>query len=308
MKTSVLEAIGNTPLVQLRRVVPHGAGRVFIKLEYYNPTGSYKDRMALSVIEGAERRGVLKPGVRVVEYTGGSTGSSLALVCSVKGYSFTPVSSDAFSREKLETMRAFGAEPIVIPSEGGAITPDLWVRMKAEVVRQAAQPDTFWADQFNNEDVHEGYAGVAREVLAELGSGITAFCAAVGTAGMLVGVSRTFKSAGCRGRMIALEPASSPLLTTGKGGAHHVEGIGAGFWPPHLKREDYDEARAIDETAARAMARRLAKEEGIFAGTSTGVNVLAAVALAQELGPEATVATVACDSGLKYLAGDLYTG
>jgi cysteine synthase A len=306
MSNSILEAIGNTPVVQLRRVVPPGGARIFIKLEYYNPTGSYKDRMARSVIEGAERRGVLKPGMRVVEYTGGSTGGSLAMVCAVKGYRFTPVSSDAFSREKLDTMRAFGAEPIVLPSEGGAITPDLWVRMQTEITRLAAEPGTFWADQFNNDDVHEGYAEIARELLAQLGSRITAFCCAVGTAGMIVGVSRTFKAAQCSARMIALEPAGSPLLTTGKGGAHRVEGTGAGFWPPHLKAGDYDEARAIDESAGRAMARKLAREEGIFAGTSTGLNVVGAVQLAEELGPEATVVTVAVDSGLKYLAGDLY--
>jgi len=307
LSLSLLDAIGNTPLVQLRRVAPQGAARVFIKLEYYNPTGSYKDRMARSVIECAERRGALKPGMRVVEYTGGSTGSSLAMVCAVKGYRFTPVSSDAFAREKLETMRAMGAEPIVIPSENGTITPDLWVRMKAEITRQAAEPATFYADQFNNDDVLEGYAGIAREVLDQLGPGIAAFCGAVGTAGMIVGVSRTFKAAGCKARIVALEPAGSPLLTTGKGGAHRVEGTAAGFWPPHLKAGDYDEARAIDEGEARAMARRLAKEEGIFAGTSTGLNVVAAVQIAQALGPEATVVTVACDSGLKYLTGDLYT-
>jgi cysteine synthase A len=304
---TLLEAIGKTPLVRLQRVAPPDAASIFIKLEYYNPTGSYKDRMALSIIDGAERRGVLKPGVRVVEYTGGSTGSSLAMVCAVKGYRFTPVSSDAFSREKLDTMRAMGAEPIVVPSVNGAITPDLWVRMKEEIARQAAQPDTFWSDQFNNDDVLEGYAGIAREVLDELGTGIAAFCGAVGTAGMIVGVSRTFKAAGCRARIVALEPAGSPLITTGKAGAHRVEGTGAGFWPPHLKREDYDEARAIDEEEGRAMARRLAMEEGIFAGTSTGLNVVAAIQLAKELGPDATVVTVAVDSGLKYLAGDLYS-
>jgi len=146
---TLLEAIGRTPLVRLSRVAPPGGARIFVKLEYYNPTDSYIDRMALSTIEGAERHSVLKPGMRVVEYTGGSTGSSLAMVCAVKGYRFTPVSSDAFSREKLDTMRAMGAEPIVVPSVNGAITPDLWVRMKEEIARQAAQPSTFWTDQFN---------------------------------------------------------------------------------------------------------------------------------------------------------------
>src|SRR5580658_7518894 len=182
----MLHAIGNTPLVQLRRVVTPGAARVFIKLEYYNPTGSYKDRMARSVIEGAERRGTLKPGMTVVEYTGGSTGCSLAMVCAVKGYRFTPVSSDAFAREKLETMRAMGADLILVHSEDGRITPELMAQLKVELAKEAAKPGTFWADQFNNDDVLEGYAGIAREVLGQLGSGITAFCGAVGTAGMIV--------------------------------------------------------------------------------------------------------------------------
>lgn len=295
---SVLGAIGNTPLVQLQRVVPAGAARVWVKLEYFNPTGSYKDRMALSVIEGAERRGTLRPGMRVVEYTGGSTGSSLAMVCAVKGYRFTPVSSDAFSREKLETMRAFGGDLILVPSEGGKITNDLFTRLKAAIAREAAEPGTFWADQFHNDDVMAGYSAMGDELLRQLDSGITAFCGAVGTGGMLVGVSRAFHAAGCTIRVVALEPAESPTISTGTGGAHHVEGVGVGFLPPHLRREDYDEIRTVPEAAARAMVRRLAKEEGILAGTSTGLNVAAAVQLAVELGPQATVVTVAVDSGL----------
>jgi len=305
---SVLEAIGHTPLVQLRRVAPSDGARVFIKLEYYNPTGSYKDRMALAIVEGAERRGVLKAGMRVVEYTGGSTGSSLAMVCAVKGYSFTPVSSDAFAREKLETMRALGASLILVPSDKGQITPELFTRMKAELAREAAQPGVFWADQFNNHDAIAGYVALGDELLGQLGSGITAFCGAVGTAGMLVGVSHALRAAKCKTRIVVLEPAASPALTTGKGGAHRVEGVGVGFWPPHLRPGDYDEIRTVEEGDARGMARRLAREEGILAGTSTGLNVAAAVQLAAELGPDATVVTVAVDSGLKYLAGDLYSG
>jgi cysteine synthase A len=304
----VLDAIGNTPLVQLRAVVPPNAARVFVKLEYYNPTGSYKDRMALSIIEGAERRGALRPGMRVVEYTGGSTGSSLALVCAVKGYRFTPISSDAFAREKLETMRALGANLILVPSDGGQITPDLFARMKAELAREAAQPGVFWADQFHNPDAIPGSMAIGRELLLQLDSPLTVFCAAVGTAGMLVGVSHVLKAAQCTARIVALEPAESPTLTTGTGGPHHVEGIGVGFLPPHLQPGDYDEVRTVEEAAARTMARRLAREEGILAGTSTGLNVAAAVRLAVELGAQATVVTVACDSGLKYLAGDLYSG
>jgi cysteine synthase A len=306
--TSVLEAIGNTPLVQLRSVVPSGAARVFIKLEYYNPTGSYKDRMALSVIAGAERRGALRPGMRVVEYTGGSTGSSLALVCAVKGYRFTPISSDAFSREKLDTMRAFGGDLMMVPSDGGKITPALFARFREAVARETANPDVFWADQFHNRDVVEGYEPMGREILAQMDAPIHAFCAAVGSGGMLLGVSRALKAGKSGARIVALEPAESPLLSAGHAGAHRVEGVGVGFRPPHMQPGDYDEVRTVEEAAARAMARRLAREEGIFAGTSSGMNVHAAVELARELGPEAAVVTVAVDSGLKYLTGDLYAG
>jgi cysteine synthase A len=302
---SVLTTIGRTPVVRLGRVVPAGAAEVLVKLEYFSPTGSYKDRMALAMIEGAERRGVLRPGMRVVEYTGGSTGSSLAMVCAMKGYAFHPLSSDAFAQEKLNTMRAFGADLEVLESDGGRVTPALFDRFKARIAVLREEPDTFWTDQFHNDDALAGYRQIGDELLQQVGP-VDAFCGAVGTAGMLVGVSRALKEAGCRARVVALEPSGSPLLTTGRGGAHRVEGTAPGFVPPHLTRADYDEARAIDEDEARALARRLAREEGIFAGTSTGVNVLAALQLAVELGPGRRVATVACDTGLKYLNGDLY--
>ncbi len=306
MARTVLDAIGNTPVVQLRRVVPAGAADVFVKLEYYNPTGSYKDRMALAMIEEAEKRGTLRPGMTVIEYTGGSTGSSIAMVCAVKGYTFRPLSSDAFAREKLQTMRAFGADLTLLPSEGGKITLDLFNRFKAEIARRAAEPNTFYTDQMNNEDSIVGYQPIGEEILRQVGPEIAAFCGAVGTAGMLSGVSAAFRAAGCGARLVALEPASSPVLTKGQPGSHRVEGIGVGFWPPHLREGGYDEIRAIDEGEARVMARRLAKEEGILAGTSSALNVAAAVALAQELGSGKTVVTVACDTGLKYLGGDLF--
>ncbi len=302
---SVLSAIGRTPLLRLRRIVPPNAADVIVKLEYFNPTGSYKDRMALAMIEGAERRGTLRPGMRVVEYTGGSTGSSLAMVCAIKGYPFHPLSSDAFAQEKLDTMRAFGADLELIPSEGGKVTPALFDRFKARIAQLNAEPNTFWTDQFNNADALDGYAGIGRELLQQAGS-IDAFVGAVGSAGMLMGVSGALKAGGCRARIVALEPSTSPFLTTGKGGSHRVEGTAAGFWPPHLVKGMYDEARAIDEGAGRAMARRAAREEGMFAGTSTGLNLAAAIDIAKELGPGKVVATVAVDSGLKYLAGDLY--
>jgi cysteine synthase A len=303
---SVLNAIGQTPVVQLTRLVPEGAADVFVKLEYFNPTGSYKDRMALAMIEGAEARGALRPGMRVIEFTGGSTGSSLALVCAVKGYAFAPLSSDAFAREKIRTMEAFGATVEMIASDGGKVTPALFDRFKARIAELKQEPDTFWTDQFHNADALDGYRRIGVELREQLGA-IDVFCGATGTAGMLVGVSRALKADGGRTRIVALEPSGSPVLTTGRGGAHRVEGTAPGFVPPHLRREDYDEARAIDEDDAREMARRLAREEGIFAGTSSGLNVVAALQIARELGPGHRVATVAVDTGLKYLAGDLYS-
>jgi cysteine synthase A len=303
---SVLKVIGRTPVVRLTRLPAPGSADVFVKLEYFNPTGSYKDRMALAMIEGAEARGALRPGMRVVEYTGGSTGSSLAMVCAVKGYDFTPLSSDAFAREKIQTMEAFGAEVEIVPSDGGKVTPALFDRFRARIAVLKDEPGTFWTDQFHNADALNGYREIGRELLEQLGP-IDAFCGAVGTAGMLVGVSRALKAGGSRARIVALEPAGSPVLTTGRGGAHRVEGTAPGFVPPHLTSDDYDEARAIDEDEARLLVRRLAREEGIFAGTSTGVNVLAALHLARELGPGRRVATVAVDTGLKYLAGDLFS-
>ena len=302
---SVLKTIGRTPVVKLSRLAPAGAADIFVKLEYFNPTGSYKDRMALAMIEGAEARGALRPGMRVIEYTGGSTGSSLAMVCAVKGYAFSPLSSDAFAREKIQTMEAFGAGVEIVPSDGGKVTPALFDRFKARVAVLNQDPDTYWTDQFHNTDALDGYREIGVELLEQIGS-IDAFCAAVGTAGLLVGVSRALKAGGSRARIVALEPTGSPMLTAGRGGPHRVEGTAAGFVPPHLTPADYDEARAIDEVEAREMARRLAREEGIFAGTSSGLNVMAALQLARELGPGHTVATVAVDSGLKYLAGDLF--
>lgn len=291
--------------MRLQRLVEPGSAEVVVKLEYFNPTGSYKDRMALAMIEGAERRGTLKPGMRVVEYTGGSTGSSLAMVCAMKGYAFHPLSSDAFSEEKLNTMRAFGAELELISSDGGKVTPALFDRFKARIAELQKEPNTFWTDQFNNVDALDGYAEIGRELAEQVG-GVDVFAGAVGSAGMLMGVARAFKAAGCNARIVALEPATSPLLTRGAGGPHRVEGTAPGFWPPHLTRDGYDEARAIDEEEGRTIARRAAREEGIFAGTSSGLNIAAALQLARELGPGKTVATVAVDTGLKYLSGDLY--
>jgi cysteine synthase A len=304
--SSPLEAIGNTPLIQLRRVVPENSARVLVKWEGSNPTGSYKDRMALAIIEAAERRGDVNPDTTVVEFTAGSTGSSLAFVCAVKGYRFRVVSSDAFAPEKLATMAAFGAEVELVPGHGQGISAELMGRMRERVQAMVAAGGVFWADQFNNADAHDGYAKIGHELLEQVDGQIDAFCGGVGTAGMLMGVSRAFREAGCEARVIALEPATSPFLTQGISGRHTVEGIAPGFRPPHLNDDLYDEARAIDEPLAREMTRRLAREEGIFTGASGGLNVAAAIDLARELGPNHTVVTIACDTGLKYLSSDLF--
>lgn len=262
--------------------------------------------MALSMIEEAEARGDLKPGMTVVEYTGGSTGSALAFVCAVKGYPFKVVSSNAFAREKLQTMRAFGADLHIVHSPSGQITPDLIPQMIAKARELGAEPGVYATDQLSNRDALVGYAGIGRELLAQVDGPIDVFCGAVGVGGMLLGVAQALREGGSAARIVALEPAGSPLLSTGRAGSHHVEGTGIGIVPPLLTPGSFDEIRAINEDVARETSRRLAREEGIFAGTSSGMNVAAALMLARELGPGKTVATVAVDTGLKYLAGDLY--
>lgn len=297
---------GRTPLVQLRHVVPERAADVFVKLEWFSPTGSYKDRMALAMIEEAERRGDLRAGMTVVEYTGGSTGSSLAYVCAAKGYRFRVVSSDAYSQEKLRTMQAFGAELTVVPSEDGKVTPELVGRMIDQAARYAQEPDTYWTDQLNNPDSLVGYRQIGAELLAQLDRPIDVFCAVVGTAGLAMGVSSALDGGGSDAKVVIFEPASTAVISGGEPGPHSVEGTGIGFVPPLLDTDLYDEVRAVEESDGRTMARRLAAEEGLLAGTSTGVNVAGAIRLAEELGQGHTVVTVAIDTGLKYLAGDLY--
>ncbi len=303
LSTPILDTIGNTPIVRLNRVVPDNCAEVYVKLEAYNPTGCYKDRMAKSMIEEAERRGDLKPGMTVVEATGGSTGSSLALVCAVKGYQFMVMSSDAFAVEKLRTMTAFGASLDITHSPSGKITPELIPTMMSRATEATKKGNYYYTHQFDNADALVGYETIGHELVRQFPDGIDAFCGSFGTAGMAMGVARVLKSQMPAARIVVLEPASAALITKGLRGSHGVEGIGVGFIPPHLDQSLYDEARAIEEDAARAMCRRLAKEEGLLVGTSTGLNVTAAIQLAQELGPGKKVVTIATDTGLKYLTG-----
>jgi len=302
----LLEAIGNTPLVRLSRLPSPNSAEVWLKLEGGNPTGSYKDRMALAMVDAAESRGELAAGISLLECTGGSTGSSVAFVAAVKGYPFTVISSDAYAREKLDSMRAFGAEVLVEPSVGGVVTPDLWPRMMERARRLLESGDYLYLNQFHNEDAPTGYAQMGEEIVEQLEGQIDAVCGAVGTAGMITGVGAVVRQACPNARIVALEPDSSPVLSGGEPGAHGIDGTGAGFVPPLFDHQLVSEVMALPEDDARTMSRRLAREEGVFAGTSTGLNVLAALKLAEEVGIGGRVVTVACDTGFKYLDGPLY--
>lgn len=303
---NILQTIGNTPLVKLSKIVPEHCADIYVKLEYFNPTGSYKDRMALAIIEEAEARGDINHERIIVEFTGGSTGTSLAFVCAVKNYHFIAVSSDAFAKEKLKTMQLFGADLHIIPSDDGKITPSLFVKMEEKVRQIINDTGAYWTRQFFNEDALQGYKNLGKEIIDSLGDKIDVFCGGVGTAGMLTGVSKQLKAENNEIKIVALEPASAAFISTGVKGSHRVEGIAPGIVPPLLIKENYDEVKAIDEENARITAKRLAAEEGIFTGTSSGLNVFAAIEIGKELGPGKTVVTVAVDSGMKYLAGDLF--
>ena len=302
----ILEAIGNTSIVRLQRVVPAGCARILVKLEWENPTGSVKDRMAQAVISRAEVSGRLRPGGTVVEYTGGSTGASLALVCAAKGYRIRIVSSDAFSQEKRDHMTALGAELTLVPSEGGLTTRKLILDM-IEVARTLSrEPNTCWTDQLHNHDSIEGYYPLGEEIWSQTAGKVDGFVHCVGTAASSRGVATVLKRYESRVRIAAVEPAESPVLSGGQAGPHRIEGVGIGAIPPLWEPGLVDEVLQVGSAEAKAMARRLAREEALFAGTSSGANVVAAIRLGERLGPDATVVTLMADSGLKYLSTDVY--
>lgn len=306
-EANILNSIGNTPLIKLCHVVPDGCARILVKLESHNPSGSMKDRMARAVVAGAISRGELVPEGTVVEYTGGSTGTSLAFVCAAMGYHLSIVTSDAFSREKRDHMRALGADVLELPSEDGRTTKELIQQMIAKAKELSASSNSFFADQFNNPDAASGYESMAEEIWDQSGQNIDAFVQSVGTAQCITGVAGALRERDNRIHIVAVEPSESPVLTGGAPGPHKIEGVGPGFIPPIWTYNLADEIIQISTSEAKDMARRLAREEALFAGTSTGANVLAAIQVAARLGSGHTVATVACDSGLKYLSTDLYT-
>lgn len=302
----LLDAIGNTSLVQLRRIVPSGSARILVKLEWENPTGSMKDRTAQAMIARAEADGRLKPGDTIVEYTGGSTGISLALVAVAKGYRLKIVTSDAFSAEKLKHMVALGAELTLVPSEGGLTTKKLILAMIEAARVISREPHTFLTDQLNNADAIAGYYPLAEELWLQTNGKIDAFVHSVGTAASARGVATVLKKHNASIRMVVVEPAESAVLSGGQPGPHKIEGVGIGYTPPLWEPSLVDQIIPVRTDDAKAMARRLAREEGLFAGTSSGANVIAALKVAEQLGPEATVVTLMVDSGLKYLSTDVF--
>ena len=299
---NILDCIGNTSLLALRNIVPGNGARILLKLENENPTGSMKDRMALAMIEAAEADGRLVADGSVVEYTGGSTGVSLSLVCAVKGYPLHIVTSDAFAREKLEHMKIVGARLQIVPSESGRMTEKL-TRDMIEAARIIAEKTRgFWTDQLNNRDQLKAYHAMAEEIWRQTEGRIDGFVQSVGTAASLRGTGEALRRHNERIRIVAVEPAESPVLSGGRTGAHKIDGIGAGFIVPLWQADIADRIEQVSTEDAKAMTMRLAREEGIFAGTSTGANVIAALRLTEGLGLDATVVTIMCDTGMKYLS------
>ena len=303
---NVLEGIGSTPLLALRNIAPRNGARILLKLEGLNPTGSMKDRMALAMIEAAEADGRLRPGGTVVEYTGGSTGVSLSLVCAVKGYPLHIVTSDAFSREKLDHMEILGARLEILPSENGRMTEKLTRDMVAAAAVLAKEPGSFLTDQLNNASPLAAYHLMAEEIWTQTGGQIDGFVQSVGTAGSLRGIAEGLRSHDEQIRIVAVEPAESAVLSGGETGAHKIDGVGAGFVVPLWRDDIADRIETVSTDEAVAMALRLAREEGLFAGTSTGANVIAALKLAEQQRPDATVVTIMCDTGMKYLSSPLF--
>lgn len=303
---NILEIIGNTPIVKLQKIVPRGCGEIYLKLEAYNPTGSKKDRMALAMIEGAEKRGDLKKGMTVVEYSGGSTGAGLAFVCSLKGYRFRLITADVFGKEKISLMNSLGADLEVIKSRDGKITKELINKMINRAKEISKEPNTFFTNQLDNEDVIKGFVPLGEEILDQINGSIDAVCDTVGTAGTLMGIAKAFKNANSNSKIIAVEPSSSPILSEGIKGSHNVEGVGLGFIPKIYDSKLVDDVITIEESIARQTSRDLALKEGIFCGTSSGMNVAAAIQISQKLGPKSRVVAISCDTGLKYLSEGLF--
>ncbi len=302
LRRNILDCIGKTSLLALRKVVSRNGARILLKLENENPTGSMKDRMALAMVEAAEADGRLKAGGSVVEYTAGSTGVSLSLVCAVKGYPLYIVSSDAFAREKLDHMKILGAKLQIVHSESGGMTEKL-TRDMIEAARVITEKTGgFWTNQLKNRDQLAAYSKMAEEIWTQTDGHIDGFVQCVGSAASLRGTAEALRRRNKKIIVVAVEPAESAVLSGGQPGSHKIDGVGAGFVVPLWQADAADQIELVSTKDAVAMVTRLAREEGLFAGTSTGVNVTAALRLAEQLGPDATIVTVMCDTGMKYLS------
>lgn len=303
---SILDRIGGTPLLRLRQIVPRDHARILIKIESENPTGSMKDRMALAMIGAAENDGRLQEGGTVVEYTGGSTGVALSLVCSVKGYPLEIVTSNVYSSEKRDHMAALGAKLTILDSASGGIDAAL-IRSMVDSARQITErTGGFWTDQLRNEDSLSSYHAMGEEIWQQTNGHVDAFVQSVGTGGSLRGNAERLKQLNPDVHIVAVEPSESAVLSGQASGSHNIEGIGAGFVVPLWKPELATEIARVPTDESMAMARRLSREEGVFAGTSTGTNLIAALDKAKQLGPGKTVVTVMVDTGMKYLSTPLY--
>jgi cysteine synthase len=304
---TVLDAIGGTRLMPLRHIVPERSATILLKLEYENPTGSMKDRMALAMVEAAEADGRLRPGGSVVEYTGGSTGVSLAFVCATKRIPLQIVTSEVFSKEKRDHMTALGARLTLVASPTGGTTKALTLEMIETARKLAAAPGSFWTDQLNNTDPLASYERMGEEIWEQTNGRVSAFVQMVGTGGSLRGIATRLRTHDPAVHIVAAEPEESAVLSGRPTGSHKIEGTGAGFVVPLWSANLANEIQTVTTQEAMATARRLAREEGIFAGTSTGGNVAVALRIAERLGPGHTVVTVAVDSGMKYLSTALYS-
>ncbi len=280
-RPGALAAIGKTPVARLSSFGGPDAAEIWVKLEAANPTGSYKDRMALAMIEGAEARGELRPGQTVVEYTGGSTGSSLAFVCSIKGYPLRIVSSNVFADEKLLTMRAFGADLELVHSDEG-IHPDLIPQMQARVAEIVEEEGAFPTDQFNNLDTLDGYLEIGRELVEQIDGEIHGIAVYVGVGGAYMGTSRPIRERWPDVVRTVVEPAESAVIAGRTAGSHMIEGGGVGFVPPLITPDSYDRLDAVSTEEAFDAARTLARVEGVWTGPSGGASILAAARLARE--------------------------
>jgi cysteine synthase A len=299
---NVAELIGNTPLVRLNRLAKPATAQVLVKLEYFNPGGSVKDRICFSMIEDAEKKGLLKKGSTIIEPTSGNTGIGLAMICAVKGYKCILTMSEAMSLERIYILKSYGAQVVLTPaSEGmnGAIK-------KAQEILKKNQ-DAFMPHQFENLANPEAHRQTtAIEILEATKGDLDAFVAGVGTGGTITGVGEVLKEHNPSVKIIAVEPKDSPVLSGGKAGPHKIQGIGAGFIPKILNRDVIDSIIQVGDEDAFRTSKLLAKDEGIFAGISAGAAVWAALKVAEELGKGKTVVTLLADTGERYFSMHQY--